>query len=192
VALEALSAGGVASFGALSAGIPPTSALALAIVGIEGSRPVFDRHVRDLEAFRKRATSMTVLRGPAAQNLWNGFRDAPGRRSDEITVRIGARPHDLPELLRNLSPAGASLSVQAHGVARVLLRRAPAAEITPSVQRWHEAATARGGYAVVEAAPLDLEGRADLPWIPTTPALARALKTRWDPAGILNPGRMAS
>jgi glycolate oxidase FAD binding subunit len=194
VALEALSAGAVATFGALSAGIPATSTLALAIVGIEGSRPVFDRHVRDLEAFRKRARSMTVLRGPAAQNLWDGFRDAPGRRSGEITVRIGTLPHDLPELLRTASPAGASLSVQAHGVARVFLRRCPGAEITPLVQRWHEAATARGGYAVVEAAPLDLEGRADLPWSATTRALplARALKDRWNPAGILNPGRMAS
>jgi glycolate oxidase FAD binding subunit len=215
VALEALSASAVVTFGALSAGIPPTSVLALAIVGIEGSRPVFDRHLRDLEAFRKRAVSMTVLRGPAAENLWNGFRDAPERRSDDVTVRIGARPHDLPELLGDVAPAGASLAVQAHGVARVFLRRRHGAEITPWVQRWHRTAAARGGYAVVEAAPLDLEGRAELPWSTSTPApapapplapalplagalplaravpLARALKDRWDPAGILNPGRMA-
>jgi hypothetical protein len=49
---------------------------------------------------------------------------------------------------------------------------------------------------VVEAAPLDLEDRAELPWTASTPApavsLVRALKSQWDPALILNPGRMAS
>jgi glycolate oxidase FAD binding subunit len=190
VALEALSAGAVATFGALASGIPAASALA--IVGVEGSRPVFERHLRDLERFRSGARSMNVLRGPAAQNLWSGFRDAPERRRDEITVRVGARPQDLPELLREVSAAGASLSVSvASGVARALLRRAPGAEIARLVQGWQRSAAARGGYAVVEAAPLDLEGRAELPWTAAPLALARALKEQWDPAGILNRGRMA-
>jgi glycolate oxidase FAD binding subunit len=191
VALEAMSAGAVATFGALAAGISPTRAAAVAVVGIEGSRPVFERHLRELEAFRKRASSMTVLRGPAAQNLWTGFRDAPERRRDEITVRIGARPHDLPELLREVAASGASLSVQVLGVARALLRRVPGAEIASLVAAWHRTAAARGGYAVVESAPLDLQGRAELPFAIPAPPVARALKEKWDPQGIFNPGRMA-
>ncbi len=191
VALEALSAGAVTSFGALAAGIPAGKAQAVAVVGVEGSRPVFDRHVRELEAFRKRATSLTVLRGPAAQNLWTSFRDAPDRRRDEITVRIGARPHDLPALVREAAATGVSLAVEAAtGIARAFLRRAPAPEVAALVARWHAAARERRGYAVVEAAPLDLEGRADLPWTADAPALGRALKRQWDPDGILNPGRM--
>jgi glycolate oxidase FAD binding subunit len=192
VALEAMSAGAVATFGVLAAGIPASKAVAVAVVGIEGTRPVFERHLRELEAFRSRAASMTVLRGPAAQNLWSGFRDAPDRRRDEITVRIGARPHDLPALLREPASAGASLAVHAAtGVARALLRRASTADLPALVKSWHASAAARGGYAVVESAPLDLEGRAQLPWGAGPNALARALKEQWDPDGILNPGRIA-
>jgi glycolate oxidase FAD binding subunit len=200
VALEAMSAGALATFGALAAGIPVARAVAVAVVGIEGSRLVFERHLKDLEAFRTRAASMTVLRGPAAQNLWSGFRDAPDRRRDEITVRIGARPHDLPTLLREVAASGAGLTVQAaSGVARALIRRAPVADLAPLVHAWHAAASACGGYAVVESAPLDLEGREELPFSAQTSmtarrpaaALGRALKQQWDPDGILNPGRMA-
>jgi glycolate oxidase FAD binding subunit len=190
VALEALGAGAAAALGSLVSGIPVASAVG--IVGIEGSRPVLDRHLRELETLRPRTTGMAVLRGPAAQNLWSAFRDAPDRRRDEITVRLGARPHDLPELLAAVATSGAGLSVQpASGLARAVVRRAPGEEIARLVQGWHRIAAAHGGYAVVESAPHDLDGRAGLPWSTATPALSRALKAAWDPAGILNPGRMA-
>jgi glycolate oxidase FAD binding subunit len=190
VALELLTAGAAAGLRGLAVGIPPADALA--IVGIEGSRPVFERHLRELEAWRPRTSGMTVLRGPAAEGLWTALRDAPDRRRDEITVRIGARPHDLPELLRPIAAAAAGLQVSVgNGLARALLRRAPAAQLAAVVQGWHQQAAARGGYAVVEAAPLELEGRAGLPFGVPGPALAQRLRQAWDPKQILNPGRIA-
>jgi glycolate oxidase FAD binding subunit len=47
-----------------------------------------------------------------------------------------------------------------------------------------------GGYAVIEEAPAALAGAIDH-WGPAPPGLdlMRALRTSWDPAGILNPGR---
>jgi glycolate oxidase FAD binding subunit len=191
VALEAFSAGAAGGLRRLTAGIP--TADALAVIGIEGSRPVFERHLRELEALRPRATAMAVLRGPAAEGVWTALRDAPEGRKDQITVRVGARPHDLPELMAELARGGASLqSSVANGLAHAHLRRAPAAELTRSVEAWHRQAAARGGYAVVEAAPLDLEGRSTLPWtIPGALALGRTLQQQWDPKQILNPGRIA-
>jgi glycolate oxidase FAD binding subunit len=191
VALEAFSAGAGPGLRRLVPGIPATDALAL--VGIEGSRPVFDRHLKELEGLRARATAMTVLRGPAAEGVWTALRDAPDRRRDEITVRIGARPHDLPELLRPLASAGASLQTgAATGLCHVHLRRAPAVEVAAQVQGWHQQAAARGGYAVVESAPQDLENRSALPFgIPGAPALGKVLQQQWDPKQILNPGRIA-
>jgi glycolate oxidase FAD binding subunit len=190
VALELLSAGVAGGLRGLAAGIPPVDHLA--VIGIEGSRPVFERHLRELEAWRPRATGMAVLRGPAAEGVWTAFRDAPDKRREELTVRLGARPHDLPELLREVSVASAGVQVSvANGVARAFLRRAPAGELAGLVQRWHQQAAARGGYAVVEAAPPELDGRATLPWSVPGPALGQTLRQAWDPKQILNPGRIA-
>jgi glycolate oxidase FAD binding subunit len=190
VALEAFNTTAAGSLRGLAAGIPASDALA--VVGIEGSRPVFERHLRELEAWRPRTTGMAVLRGPAAEGLWAALRDLPDRRRDEITVRVGARPHDLPALLRAASAvSGAAVQASAgNGLARVGLRRAPAADLARQVQAWHEQAAARGGYAVVESAPLDLDGRATLPFAGPGPALGETLKKKWDPAQLLNPGRM--
>jgi glycolate oxidase FAD binding subunit len=185
-ALEALGSGVGPALRGLVPGI--SAAQALAVVGIEGSRLVFERHLRELEALR--GSSGAVLRGPAAEALWTAFRDLPDRR--EVAVRIGARPHDLPELLRPVTGAGAQVQVHvANGIARATLRRAPAVELAALIAGWHERAAARGGYAVVESAPLDLEGRAELPWGAPRHGLGRTLKQAWDPAQTLNPGRMA-
>ncbi|HVV83508.1 MAG TPA: hypothetical protein VHE35_10570, partial [Kofleriaceae bacterium] len=60
------------------------------------------------------------------------------------------------------------------------------------VERWHRLASARDGYAVVESAPLELPGRARLPFgAPAAGRLDAALRAAWDPKGLLNPGRMA-
>jgi glycolate oxidase FAD binding subunit len=186
VALEAFSAGAAAGLRGLAAGIPASDALA--VIGIEASRPVFERHVRDLEAWRARATGQAVLRGPAAEGLWAALRDGPDRRRDEVTVRVGARPHDLPELLRGL--AGSVQVSAGTGVARVHLRRAGAAELAAQVGAWHARAAVRGGYAVVESAPLDLDGRATLPFGGPGPQPAPLLRAQWAGGQALNPGRM--
>jgi glycolate oxidase FAD binding subunit len=179
VALEALSAGAAAALGPVASGLPVGQSLA--IVGLEGSRAAFDRQVSELQ----RLGRMTVLRGEA---IWTAFRDAPERHRDEITVRVGARPADLPALIAELPPAGQWSAQAGLGVARAVFKRGP--EVAALVRAWHERAAARGGYAVVESAPLDLEGRSELPWGAGTP-LGRALKAHWDPGERLNPGRMA-
>ena len=59
------------------------------------------------------------------------------------------------------------------------------------MQGWHQQAAARGGYAVVESAPPELEGRATLPFGIPGPALGPTLRQAWDPKQLLNPGRIA-
>ncbi len=194
VALEALDAGAAAGLRALVAGLPDGHALA--VVGVEGSRPVIDRHVREVAAqSRGRAHAQVVLEGAAAAALWAGLRDLPATRARDVVVRVAARPHDLPALLDGFGRANpiASMQVQAgSGIARIALaRRDDATDLGALVAGLNARAAERQGYAVVESAPLDLPGRAGLPWGGAGLATGRALKQAFDPRGVWNPGRIA-
>ena len=196
VALEALDAGALAACRVPE--IPDAPALAL--VGIEGTRAVFDRHLRELELLRAQAGGrmITVIEGSATDRLWQAFRDAPARASADITLRLGARPHDLPALLEG-DLAGCGLTAIAchagNGIAR--LRFARPVDVTawlalPPLVALAAAARARGGYLVAESAPLDLPARDRLPWTPgAAPVhpLFQGLRQAWDPGGLLNRGR---
>jgi len=192
VALEALDAED-----ARLAALPATPAVA--VVGIEGSRATFERHARELASYAVRgAAAPTLVEGAAAAALWMALADLPARHVDDVRVRIGARPHDLPALLGALelprAPVRGVTVRAATGLAYVALTPADDARpIAALVERWRRLAWARAGYAVVESAPLGLPERALLPFGAAAPSrLAAALRRAWDPRETLNAGRMAS
>lgn len=154
---------------------------ALAIVGIEGSRPILERHCRDLE---KIGGKSGVLEGARAEPLWTALRKLPAGLKDFVRVRIGAKPQELPKLLPQVP-----MWVQA-GVGIARLDLAPDGDVLKKVQQWNEKAAIRGGYAVVESAPLDLKGREKLPWGGPPSPLQQAIQRLRDPKHLLNPGRM--
>lgn len=156
---------------------------AAALVGVEASAPVVERHARELRGI---AGGFERLEGPAAEDLWARLRDLPALGPDRIRVRIGARPHDLPGLLPEEGPP---VWIRAgNGLAWAYLEPEP--EVTGRVLDWHRRAAAREGYAVVESAPPDLPGRSSLPWgFPDDP-LMKAIRAARDPARVLNPGRV--
>ncbi|MFN3485218.1 MAG: ATP-binding protein, partial [Planctomycetota bacterium] len=160
----------------------PTDAPAAALVGVESSAPVVERHARELQAI---AGGFERREGPAAEDIWTRLRDLPALGADRIRVRIGARPHDLPALL----PEGPPLWIRAgNGLAWAHLEPGPG--VAETVLAWHRRAAAREGYAIVESAPPDLAGRASLPWgFPDDP-LMKAIRAARDPARVLNPGRV--
>jgi len=148
-----------------------------AIVGVEGSEAVVERHVRDL---RRLGRAFEVRDG---EEVWSAMRDLP---RDAVRIRIGARPHDLPALV----PGGLRRRAHAgNGIARVDL--APAPDLPARIAEWRARAEARGGYVVVESAPAGLPERDRLPWGVPQNRLAGAIRERWDPGVVLNRGRMA-
>jgi glycolate oxidase FAD binding subunit len=170
---------------------------AVALVGIEGSQATFERHVRELARFADGAAPRVVER-PHVDAVWEALRELPARHAADVRVRLGARPHDLPALLAALELEGVpDVAIVVHvavGLAHVSLP-APASEATLAalaarIGRWQQRATALGGYAVVESAPLALAGRATLPFGAPPTGLAADVRRAWDPRDTLNPGRM--
>lgn len=196
VALEALD-GAAADLVRARAPLPGAAGQAVAVVGIEGSRAVFERHARDLATYAARGRGAPALvERPTSDALWEALAELPAMTAGDVRVRVGARPHDLPALLSALElgreAARASSVRVGTGVAHVALAAGEGAPLATVVERWHRLASARDGYAVVESAPLDLPGRARLPFgAPGAGRLHAALRQAWDPKGLLNAGRMS-
>jgi glycolate oxidase FAD binding subunit len=155
---------------------------ALAIVGVEGTRPVIDRHYREL---RELAPRLGMLEGERADPLWNALRKLPDALKDYVRLRIGAKPHELARLLPQ-APLWISAGT---GIARADLE--PASDLHFSVRRMADKAAALGGYVVTESAPLAMQNRDKLIWNPPgEQPLMKGIRQLRDPKRLLNPGRV--
>jgi glycolate oxidase FAD binding subunit len=118
-----------------------------------------------------------------------------------LIVRLGSLPSRVPAVMeavaQTLTPvAPRALIVGDAGVGqvRVIVRGGAAEAVTEAlVQALHDLprlVAAEAGYVVVEAAPTALKEQLAV-WGPPPPSFGvlKALKAKFDPAGILNPGR---
>jgi glycolate oxidase FAD binding subunit len=144
----------------------------------------------------RRTLAERVSADPAPSQMLERIRSLQGRMPGDggLRFRLAARPSCLSAVLEALERGGAS--VLAYPGAGVLYGgfalRDPAGEAVPE-EAWRcVAAAARqasGGF-VLEAAPHPAkEGRDVFGEGPANLALLRALKQRFDPDGVLNPGR---
>ena len=155
---------------------------ALAIVGVEGTRPIIDRHYREL---RDLAPRLGLLEGERADPLWNALRKLPDALKDYVRLRIGAKPYELKRLLPQ-APLWISVGT---GIARADLE--PASDLHFSVRRMADKAAALGGYLVAESAPLTMQNRDKLIWNPPgEQPLMKGIRQLRDPKRLLNPGRV--
>ncbi|MBI3327496.1 MAG: FAD-binding oxidoreductase [Nitrospinae bacterium] len=130
-----------------------------------------------------------------------------GEGTDEggpaLVLRLGtvpARVHTLMEgitqLLAPCAPHAMIVGDCGVGLVKVCVRwsdmraRELRAQLAHAVADMPSLTATEGGYLLVEAAPLDLKERLSV-WgkLPSAFGLLKALKARFDPEGILNPGR---
>jgi hypothetical protein len=103
---------------------------------------------------------------------------------EEMTMHVGVAPQGLPHMVTNLAPLlDATPFVADLGNGQLYVSG------VQDIERVRQSARAVGGYAVVLSAPPAERGNLDV-WghSPDTLDLMRALKTRWDAGGLLNPG----
>jgi glycolate oxidase FAD binding subunit len=113
-----------------------------------------------------------------------------------LRFRLSVLPARLAAVTRALADAGARwLALPAHGLcwARFELSSPPAEPfVAAAVEAVRDAARAGGGHWLLEAAPPRAKHATDVFGdVSATLPLMRALKDRFDPGGVLNPGRFA-
>ncbi|HTO08100.1 MAG TPA: FAD-binding oxidoreductase [Myxococcota bacterium] len=178
-----------AALAAAAEAVAPESPLAAAVRPVAGGAELWLRaagSAAEVEAELAHAPGDSVE--PAA---WSAVRDelAQPPAPAGARVQLGARPSDLPVLVRGLCAAAGDSSLRlALPRAGIALGRVPLARVPALV----ELAARAGAALLIERTPgaalaCDAFG-------PPPPALAlmRALKARFDPARVLSPGRFVA
>ncbi len=180
---------------AARAGVPVPEGQWALVGRASGFTPAVDRHLAEFEAAARAegALESQSLDPEAATRMWAGLMQssAESRWSAEaLTCRIALPPTAVGSVCDRLTGVAPEAAVWTHATGAVFYsltpEELPGCESVADVRALAEQA---GGGLVVESRPSSLAG-VDVWGRPGAPlALMRALKSQYDPHGILNPGR---
>jgi glycolate oxidase FAD binding subunit len=188
-------------FGGGDFDIPEHYVLALRVSSM--AKQSMEKRILELTEIARKCQSMATLSmdGDKHEALWKRIREYPGLSSDKFSVRckvstLISRVEDVMDVTQKVSEKHAlPHSIIGHmglGMLHIYLNSDNPDELAKAVEelRAYVLGIGSGGSLVVEAAPLSLKGRVDT-WGPVRKDffLMQAIKSRFDPRGILNPGR---
>jgi len=143
----------------------------------------------------------TVLGDGDAVAFWRAYRGSEVSPAWEFSLRMTGLPADLPAMLANAGRLLPKAFLRAHagaGVLRIHAEEGWLDELKTRLQprkiaELRRAAQSRGGQLLILRAPAEITDQLDV-WgeAGATAGLMRALKERFDPNALLNPGRFVA
>lgn len=191
-AVEALSAALGSPFEPTGAAHVPAAGAdaARTLVRIEGFAASLSYRTDALSRLLAPFGVVEVMEAGGSESQWADIRDAAlFDGTDEAVWRISVPPSGAPALVAALSPLAPRLLMDWGGG---LVWAGVSAAGDAAAAKVHAAAKAAGGHATLVRAPEAVRGAVDVFSPPAGPLMAiqRKLKSSFDPAGVLNPGRM--
>ena len=193
-AIEALSSALGSPFDITGAAHLPGSDVqgARTLVRLEGFSVSVDYRLGEIRRLLKSAGAPDILEGRGAEILWQSVRDATilPEHSERAIWRVSTAPSKAPELAAQIARSLDARYFYDWGGGLLWIGTRPDGDAGASVIRM---ATGQfGGHATLVRAPDDVREIVDAFEPQTEPvmALTRGIKASFDPAGILNPGRM--
>ncbi len=161
----------------------------LRIDGFE--RSVADRAAR-LQTLLARFGSVDVLPRGMSETVWHAVRDLDALAAERSTPiwRLSVKPSEAPDIAETIGRSLECRILYDWGGGLIWLAGGKGADAGATIIR--EAVGARGGHATLVRAPDNVRNVVEVfePPAPAVMTLTRKLKESFDPAGILNPGRM--
>jgi glycolate oxidase FAD binding subunit len=161
-------------------------------IRIEGFAASVDVRAKRLSSTSGAFAGATTLDKAASQALWLSVRDlgALGAPADAPVWRLSLKPGDAPVAVEAIRRAFDCRVLYDWGGGLVWLAGGTGADAGAETVR--AAIAPLGGYATLVRAPADMRNTVDVfqPQPAPIMALTRKLKATFDPAGVLNPGRM--
>jgi len=145
-----------------------------------------------LKRLLKRFGATEVIEGDAAATLWHSIRDVEplAEPRDRAVWRVSTAPTQGPAVMAQVSRALDARWFYDWGGGLVWIATSPAGDAGAAAIR--VAVRTTGGHATLVRAPAEVRAAVDV-FEPLSEPLMRitaGLKAAFDPAGVLNPGRM--
>jgi glycolate oxidase FAD binding subunit len=141
------------------------------------------------------ASAKEAMDGRRAEGLWERVRTMTAPRSDGVLLKVVTPIVSGITLLQEAHRQLAEPAVVTYVGCGIQYIRLPAgqeeARLAGIIEALRQEALRQEGYLVVEAAPTSLKRRVDV-WGPLEArelGLMKAVKARFDPKGVMNPGR---
>ena len=162
------------------------------LLRIEGFSFSVDHRLNELRRLLKRYGSPDILERKGADVLWHSVRDATllADPHDRAIWRVSTAPTRGPDLAARIARAIEARWYFDWGGGLVWIATDPRGDAGAAAIR--EAVRATGGHATLIRAPAEVRAAVDV-FEPQGDALMRisaGVKASFDPAGVLNPGRM--
>ncbi|MGO4704810.1 glycolate oxidase subunit GlcE [Microvirga sp. 2MCAF38] len=193
-AIDALSAALGSPFDVTGAAHLPAPDLqgARTLIRLEGFSVSVDYRLTELRRLLKHFDAGDILEGRAAEALWASVRDATflHDREDRAIWRVSTAPTRGPDIAAHIAKAHDARWFYDWGGGLVWLSTPTKGDAGAAIIR--EATKEFGGHATLVKAPEAIRASVDVlePQTESVMALSRGIKSSFDPAGILNPGRM--
>ncbi|MBJ6124465.1 glycolate oxidase subunit GlcE [Microvirga splendida] len=162
------------------------------LIRLEGFRVSVDYRMNELKRLLKRFRFMDILEGNGAEALWQSVRDASvlTDQGGRAVWRVSTAPTKGPDVAAHVAQSLDAQWFYDWGGGLLWISTPADGDAGASILR--EATRTYGGHATLVRAPTEVRSTLDV-FEPQTDALmtlTRGIKASFDPAGILNPGRM--
>jgi glycolate oxidase FAD binding subunit len=162
------------------------------LIRIEGFTVSIDYRLGELKRLLKRFGAPEVIEGESAAALWESVRDATllAEPRDRAVWRVSTVPTQGPAVMAQVSRAIDARWFYDWGGGLVWIATSPAGDAGAAAIR--AAVRTAGGHATLVRAPAEVRAAVDVFELLSEPLMriTAGLKTAFDPAGVLNPGRM--
>jgi len=162
------------------------------LIRIEGFSVSIDYRLGELRRLLKRFGAAEVIEGEAAAALWRSIRDVEllAEPRDQAVWRVSTAPTDGPALMAQVTRATDARGFYDWGGGLLWISTPAAGDAGAAAIR--SAVRTASGHATLVRAPAEVRAAVDV-FEPLSEPLMRitaGLKAAFDPAGVLNPGRM--
>ncbi|HZH51111.1 MAG TPA: glycolate oxidase subunit GlcE [Microvirga sp.] len=162
------------------------------LIRLEGFRVSVDYRLNELRRLLPGFEGADILEGRGADALWQAVRDATllMGQGDRAIWRVSTAPTRGPDLAARVARSVEAQWFYDWGGGLVWIATPPGGDAGAAAIR--AATQAFGGHATLVRASAEIRASVDVfePQTEAVMALTRGIKASFDPAGILNPGRM--